>query len=338
MKKPHILQIYPMNHPDGEKVLNELAQVKKLVAYDESEIVNYLQNHQVDGIILRAPARITKTILDNCQGVKAISGAGVGLDNIEVEYATKKGIPILHAPKINSQATAEHAVGLLLAVLKKLTFFDRETRKGNSAIRNGNYTFELHGKTVGIVGFGTIAQITAKILAHGFGMKAVAYVRSITDDKKKIADQYGIELTTSLEEIFIESDAVSLHLPLTQETDKMIDYSLFKLMKKTAVLINTARGGIVNEEDLARALREQLFLGAGIDVFAKEPPPKDHPFFQLENVVTSPHVAGLSYEAASKSSMTIAENIIKVIKGEQISGIANKQVFIKELKCNFLTV
>jgi D-3-phosphoglycerate dehydrogenase len=324
MKRPHVLQIFPMNHPDGEKVLNELAKVKKLARYDESEIVDYLQSHQVDGIILRNPARITKTILDNCQGVKAISGAGVGLDNIEVEYATQKGIPILHAPKINSQATAEHAVSLLVAVMKKTTFYDRATRNGNYAIKDGNFPLELQGKTVGIVGFGTIAQITAKILVLGFGMKAVAYVRSITDEKKRIADQYGIELTTSIEEIFSRSDAVSLHLPLTQETDKMIDYSLFKLMKKTAFLINTARGGILNEEDLARALREQLFQGAGIDVYTIEPPPKDHPFFQLENVVLSPHIAGVSLEAASKSSMTIAENLIKVIKGEQIAEIANK--------------
>lgn len=329
--RAHILQILPMYHPDGEKVLNELAYVKKIEKYDEAEIVDYLQNHSVDGIILRAPARITRAILDNCQNVKAISGAGVGLDNIDVEYATQKGIPILHAPKINSQATAEHAVSLLLAVMKRTTFFDRETRKGNFSIRDGNFTFELHEKTVGLVGFGTIAQLTAKILVHGFGMKALAYVRKITDEKRQIADQYGVKLTTSIEEVFSESDAVSLHLPLTNDTDKLIDYSLFKLMKKTAFLINTARGGVVNEADLVRALKEQLLLGAGIDVFTKEPPPKDHPFFQLEQVVVSPHMGGISLEASRKSTITIAENLFKAINGEIIEEIANKQVLLQRV-------
>lgn len=328
MKKYHILQIFSMIHPDGEHVLNELATVKKFPEFNEPEIIDYLKNHKVDGIILRSPAKITREILDHCQNVKAISGAGTGLDNIDVEYATKKGIAILHAPKINSQATAEHTVALLLAVMKKIPMLNQETRTGNFAIRNQTYTTELHGKTVGFVGFGSVAQKAAKILVHGFGMKALAYVRRITDEKQQIADLYGLELTTSLERVFSESDAVSLHLPLTRETEKLIDYTLFKRMKKTAVLINTARGGLVNEVDLEVALKNRLFAAAGIDVYSVEPPPNDHPFFQLKNVVVSPHMGGISSRAARDSTVVIAKNLIRTLNNESIPEIVNKQVLI----------
>ncbi|TYS89972.1 D-isomer specific 2-hydroxyacid dehydrogenase family protein [Rossellomorea aquimaris] len=324
MDKPHIVQILPMYHPDGEERLNKYAEVKKFTEFNEAEICDYLQHHHVDGIILRAPARITPAILDSCQQVKAISGAGVGLDNIDVRYATTKRIPILHAPKLNSTATAEHAVSLLLAVMKKTAFFDRETRAGNFQSRDGEYTHELEGKQLGIVGFGSIAQKVAQILVHGFGMKGMAYVRKIGKDKQHTADQIGVELTTSLEKIFSDSDAVSLHIPLTKETDKLVDHQLLTLMKETAVLINTARGGVVNEPDLVDVLNQNRILGAGIDVFSNEPPPADHPFFQLKQVTMSPHIGGISLEAARQTSILIAENLIRVINGENLSVIANQ--------------
>jgi D-3-phosphoglycerate dehydrogenase / 2-oxoglutarate reductase len=324
MNKPHIIQILPMYHPDGEDLLNKYAEVKKFTGFNEAEICDYLEQHQVDGIILRAPARITAAILDSCQQVKAISGGGVGLDNIDVRYATTKSIPILHAPKLNSTATAEHAVSLLLAVMKKVAFFDRETRAGNFQSRDGEYTRELEGKQLGIVGFGSIAQKVARILVHGFGMKAMAYVRNIDNEKQKAADHIGVELTRSLERIFSESDAVSLHVPLTKETDKLVDRRLLTLMKETAVLINTARGGVINEMDLVDVLIQNRILGAGIDVFSNEPPPADHPFYQLKQVTMSPHIGGISIEAARQTSILIAENLIRVINGENLSVIANQ--------------
>jgi D-3-phosphoglycerate dehydrogenase / 2-oxoglutarate reductase len=324
MNKPHIVQILPMYHPDGEDLLNKYAEVKKFTGFNEGEICDYLEQHHVDGIILRAPARITPAILDSCQQVKAISGAGVGLDNIDVRYATTRRIPILHAPKLNSTATAEHAVSLLLSVMKKTAFFDRETKAGNFQSRDGEYTHELEGKQLGIVGFGSIAQKVARILVHGFGMKAMAYVRNIDNEKQQAADHIGAELTTSLEKIFSESDAVSLHIPLTKETNKLVDHKLLMLMKKTAVLINTARGGVINEQDLVEALSQNRILGAGIDVFTNEPPPTDHPFFQLKQVTISPHIGGVTHEAARQTSILIAENLIRVINGENLSVIANQ--------------
>ncbi len=184
-----------MYHPDGEAVLNELATVTVFEEFDELEIIHFLNNNFVDGIILRAPAKITPAILDACHHVKAISGAGVGLDNIDVSYATIKGIRILHAPPLNSQATAEHAVALIMATMKNIIPFHEETKKGYFSYRDGRYTLELKGKTLGLIGFGTIARKVAYIMKNGFGMNVLAYVRSIDEQRCALAESLRVKLT-----------------------------------------------------------------------------------------------------------------------------------------------
>ncbi|MCM3477516.1 hydroxyacid dehydrogenase [Caldifermentibacillus hisashii] len=320
----HILQILPMYHVHGEEILKRSAKVTKFVTFNEQEIIRFLHdNEDVDGIILRAPAKITRAIIDACKNVKAISGAGVGLDNIDVDYATKKGIPVLHAPKLNSQATAEHTVCLILATMKNLIQFHQETKKGNFNFRDGQFTYEVKGKTLGLVGFGTIAQKVAKIMRVGFDMEVIAYVREMNQKKMEIAKSLDLKLTTSIHEVFKESDIVSLHIPLTNDTRNMLNKEFFHMMKPTAVLINTARGGIINEIDLYEALKEKKIFRAGIDVFSEEPPNKNHPFFELDEVIMTPHMGGISVEAARKTSEIIAENLIKTIKGEKPSTMVN---------------
>lgn len=323
MESIHILQILPMYHEDGEKVLNKHAKVTKFDTFDEAEIIHFLQNNQVDGITLRAPARITREILDACEGVKAISGAGVGLDNIDVDYATKKGIPILHAPKVNTNATAEHAVSLILAVMKNIVKFNKEMEKGNYSYRDGKYTKELKGKNLGLVGFGAISQEVAKIMKNGFNMEVLAYVRRIPEERKQAAEFIGVKLTMDMEDVFRNSDVISLHIPLNEKTDGIIDKTYFDMMKPDAVLVNTARGGIVNEEDLVTALEAGQLSAAGVDVFRKEPAPSDHPFLSVEKITKTPHVGGISQEAAEEMSVTVASNLLKAVQGEKMPTIAN---------------
>lgn len=325
MGRLKILQILPMYHPDGEKVLNQLADVTKFDEFNEQQIIEFLDKNNVDGIILRAPAAITPSILDRCAGVRAISGAGVGLDNIDVDYATEKGIAILNAPNLNSQATAEHAVSLIMSVMKNVPSFNEETKKGNFSYRDGRYTYEMHGKKVGLIGFGNIAQKVGKILSAGFGMEVTAYVRTISLERENLAKENNVQLTTSIEQMFQESDIVSLHIPLQKETEKIIDKSLFSLMKKDAVLVNTARGGLINEKDLIEVLENGAIMGAALDVFAQEPPPKDHPFFQLKQVVVTPHIGGISEEAAKKTSVTIARNLVSALDGRDVPTIVNSE-------------
>ncbi|MFA1821486.1 hydroxyacid dehydrogenase [Virgibacillus oceani] len=319
----HIVQILSMYHKDGEDVLQKNAKVTKFNEFDEQEIIAFLNNNKVDGIILRAPAKITPAILDACGNVKAISGAGVGLDNIDVNYATQKGIRILHAPKINTVATAEHAVSLILSVMKNIVKFNMEMEKGNYSYRDGKYTSELKGKTLGLVGFGSISQEVAKIMKNGFGMKVMAYVRRIPEERQETADTLGVDLTTDMGEVFKESDVISLHIPLNEKTDGSVNKTYFDMMKPEAVLINTARGGVINEEDLVEALKNKQIHAAGVDVFRKEPAPADHPFLGMEEITKTPHIGGISLEAARQTSVTIAANLIKAIEGEKISTIVN---------------
>ncbi|UOQ93162.1 hydroxyacid dehydrogenase [Halobacillus shinanisalinarum] len=331
MRGLHILQILPMYHTDGEELLNDLAHVTKFNEFNEQEIIEFLKNNAVDGIILRAPAKITSAILDACQDSIVISGAGVGLDNIDVAYATKKGIRVLHAPKINSQATAEHAASLILATMKNIPMFHKETKQGNFGYRDGKYTRELYNKKMGLIGFGSIAQKVAKIMRYGFDMEVIVYVRNIYEERKKLADSIDVKLTTSMKEVFRESDVISLHIPLNDHTKELIDRTYFDVMKYSAVLINTARGGIINENDLVEALRNRKILRAGIDVFSNEPPPVGHPFFDLEEIILTPHIGGISLEAAKATSVTIVENLVKAINGEELETIVNgDQINAKE--------
>src|SRR5699024_1810586 len=204
----HILQLLPMYHPKGEAILNESAKVTKFEEFNEEQVISFLESNDVDGIMLRAPAKITPAILDACHRVKAISGAGVGLDNIDVNYATKKGIKILHAPKINTTATAEHAVSLILSVMKKVVNFNEKLKEGNFSFRDGKFTRELKGKTLGLVGFGSISQEVAQIMKNGFGMKVLAYVRRIPEERQISANELGVELTKNMEKVFLESDVI----------------------------------------------------------------------------------------------------------------------------------
>jgi D-3-phosphoglycerate dehydrogenase len=312
-----------MYHKDGEEVLETKANVTKFDTFDEQEIIDFLNNNKVDGIILRAPARITPAILDACENVKAISGAGVGLDNIDVDYATKKGIRILHAPKINTNATAEHAVSLILSVMKNIVKFNDEMEKGNYSYRDGRYTSELKGKTLGLIGFGSISQRVAKIMKHGFDMNVTAYVRRIPEERQQIADEIGVELSKDMDTVFKNSDVVSLHIPLNENTDGSIDKTYFNMMKPDAILINTARGGVINEEDLVDAIKNKQIRAAGVDVFRVEPAPKDHPFLGVEEIIKTPHIGGISLEAAKETSTTIATNLVKAIEGEALPTIVN---------------
>ncbi|WP_175614642.1 hydroxyacid dehydrogenase [Piscibacillus halophilus] len=321
--QPHVLQILSMYHIKGEEVLNELAQVKKFDEFHEQEIVRYLNEHPVDGIILRAPARITPAILDAGQHLKAISGAGIGLDNIDVEYATQKGVKVMHAPKINVQATAEHAVSLILAVMKNIIPFHEEMKKGNFGYRDGRFTYELKGKTLGLVGFGSISQKVASIMQTAFGMNILIYVRRMTEEREVISEQHGYHFTTNVDDVFREADIVSVHIPLNELTRHFVQKKHFELMKPNAVFINTARGGVINQEDLAQVLKEKKILGAGVDVYDPEPPLDNHPFYDLDNIVMTPHIGGISEEAARETTETIAKNLIKAIQGEVVDTIVN---------------
>lgn len=328
--KPKVLQILPMYHQAGETVLNEGADVVRTDDLDPEHLKQMVQH--VEGVVLRAPAKMTADIIRSNPRLKVISGAGAGLDNIDVQCATACAIPVLHAPSVNAVSTAEHALTLMLCLLRQIKLFQEKMHAGDFASRDTIVTNELRGKTVGLIGFGAIAREVAKRCRYGFDANVVAYVRRIPDERQQRAHDLGVRLTTDLMELFSTADIVSVHVPFSPDTRHMIQREHFRAMKRSAFFVNTARGGVVNTEHLIEALKRGTIAGAGIDVFDPEPPPKDLPLLKLSNVVATPHIGGVTEEANRITSTSVARNVLRVLRGEMPEHIANPEVLGKSVK------
>lgn len=329
-RKPKILQILPMYHSAGEDILNREADVRRTDQLDTSHLCTMVQ--EVEGVVLRAPAKMTAEIIAANPHLKVISGAGVGLDNIDVASATEYGIPVLHAPSVNHVSTAEHVMALLLTLTRQIKPFQKKMAQGDFGARDTIVTHELRGKKMGLIGFGQIAREVAKRCRHGFEMDVLAYVRHLDREKQAHADWLDVRLTTDRDELFRTSDFVSVHIPLNDVTRHAIRYEHFAKMKSSAHFINTARGGIVHTESLIAALREGLIAGAGLDVFDPEPPSPDLALLRMPQVVVTPHIGGITEEANYITSTMIAKNVLRVIRGEKPGYVANPGVFRKRLK------
>ncbi|WP_238402849.1 hydroxyacid dehydrogenase [Paenibacillus mesophilus] len=327
--KPKLLQILSMYHEAGEAILAEGADVVRTDRYDEDHLCEIARD--VEAIVLRAPARITRAVIDAAPSLRVISGAGVGLDNIDVRYATEKSIPVLHAPSVNAVSTAEHAVAIIMALGKSLIPFHRQMSRGRYASRTELKTYELSGKRVGLIGFGNIAKEVAKRVKLGLNMNVSVWVRQFDPVKHAEAEEWGFDITTNMDRVFAESDFVSLHTPLTDATKGMIDRRLLDLMKPSAFLVNTARGGIVNQADLFRALTDGSIAGAGLDVFEPEPPAADSPLLSLPNVIVTPHVGGTTVETNYTTATTVARNVLRALAGERPEHVGNPSVYGKSV-------
>lgn len=251
--------------------------------------------------------RITERVLDAAKRLKVIGRCGVGLDNIDLKAAGARGIPVVYTPGANAQTVADLTLGLLLALARKIPQADRMTRDHQWKRIMGN---DIWGKTLGICGLGQIGANVAK-RAKGFDMNVIAYDLF---ENPPLAAERGIQYR-SKEVVLKEADFITLHLPLTAETRGFIGIDELKAMKKSAFIVNTSRGGIVDEKALYFALKEGEIAGAALDVFECEPPGKT-PLVELENFIGTPHIGGITTEAISRIGMTVAQDIIAVLKGQ----------------------
>ncbi|HHY41377.1 MAG TPA: phosphoglycerate dehydrogenase [Thermoanaerobacterales bacterium] len=263
----------------------------------------------VDGIIVGVDP-LDREVLACGKRLKAISKYGVGTDNIDVDYAKEKNIPVMRTVGANAEAVADFTFALMLAVARRIVEIDAGCRKLNW---NKITSIEVHGKTLGLIGLGAIGKKVAR-RAAGFDMKVLAFD---TFKDEVYAKENGITYVT-LEELLKESDFISLHLPLTDETRNLISYEQFKMMKPMAVIVNTARGGIIDENALLWALKEKRIWGAGIDVFEEEPP-KNSELLKMDNIVIGSHCAASTYEAIEKMGMMAAENLIECLEKHEAS-------------------
>ena len=265
-----------------------------------------------DGIILRR-GKIDAEILEKCKKLKVISRHGVGFDNVDIKFLKKNNIKLLVTAKTASVSPAEHIMFMILNISKGTDFFDKIVRNGEfeSVMHMKHNTFELSDKKILIIGFGRIGRKLIK-RCLGFDMKVYAYDPYV--EQNTIESLGGIKIE-NLSKGLKESDIISLSVPLTEETQNMITLDKMKMMKKNAVIINTSRGGIVNEKDLNEALNKKIIYGAGIDVFEKEPPDNDNPLLKNKRVVLSPHAATFTQECLSKMSIETTQNIIDFFEG-----------------------
>ncbi len=257
-----------------------------------------------DALIVRSATKVTREIISKAEKLKVIGRAGIGVDNVDVEAATEKGIIVMNTPQGNALAAAEHTIALIFAVARKVALADATMKQGKweKKLLMG---VEVYDKTLGVIGIGNIGMIVAE-KAAALGMQVLAYDLFVP---KEVAAAKGIELV-SLDTLLARSDFITVHVPMVKETRNLIDATALAKTKKGVIIINTARGGIVNEKDLYDALMSGQVSAAGLDVFEQEPPPKDHPLVLSDKVVCTPHLGASTKEAQGKVAVDIANQIV----------------------------
>ena len=303
MKKIAIIE---QIHKDGLDILEKNSGFNYELITDVSEENLIEKLPEFDGCTLRV-SKLNKNILKNCPKLKVISRHGVGYDNVDLDYVKNNNITLLITATANAVAVAEHVIYMMLSISKSINRYDQEVRSGYFKKNASTIeTLELFKKEILIVGFGRIGKSLIK-RCLGFEMKVNIFDPFVS---KEIISQFGGNKIDNFDEGLKKCDYLSLHIPLTEKTKNMINISKLKIMKKNSIIINTSRGGIINELDLNKALNENIIFGAGLDVFEKEPINIDNPILKNKKVLLSPHSATFTNECKSRMSIETTKNII----------------------------
>ena len=299
----------------GIENLKEVAEVIVDTSITPEELVDTI--HEYDGIIVRSRTKVTKEVIDKADNLKIIARAGVGVDNIDLDAATQKGIMVVNSPESTSITVAEHTMGLLLSMARKLSIADKSVKDGKWE-KKKFMGVELRNKTLGVIGMGRIgSQVVNRCKA--FEMDAIAYDPYLPEE---VANQMGVELT-DLETVLKKADFITIHVPLTPETKHLISHDEFEIMKDGAFITNCARGGIIDEDALYEALKNNKIGGAALDVYEDEPPAEDSKLFELDNIVLTPHIAASTKEAQRDAAIIVADEIIGLFKGGTPNNVLN---------------
>jgi D-3-phosphoglycerate dehydrogenase / 2-oxoglutarate reductase len=307
------MKIYVLDafHLSGVELAEKQAEV---IRWDDPRARNW--HEDADGLMVRGK-KITADDMARAKKLRVISKQGVGIDNIDLEAAKARGIAVCRTPGVNSEAVAEMALSLGLSVVRRVTEFDRMTRAGGKVQRANFLGYESWQKTVGIVGMGNIGTLVARKWRGAFDAKLIGYDPYVPANRWS---ELPHKRAASLEEMLPQVDILSLHLPLTPESRNLIDAAKLALMKPTAIVVNTSRGGIVNEAALYQAILSGKLFGAGFDVFEVEPPTSDHPLMSLPTFVGTPHAAAGTIETQARSSMLAASQLLESLAGGQPLG------------------
>jgi D-3-phosphoglycerate dehydrogenase len=278
----------------------------------------------IQAVILRTGIMFSKELMSHAGDLWVISRTGAGVDNVDVPAATKMGVLVTCIPGGNTQSVVEHALALILALVKHIPLMDREVRRNNFDIRFKNLPRDLRGKTLGVVGLGRIGSELARTCYQALGMSILGHDPYLTSEAMALFQ--GWVQFCEMERLFRESDVISIHIPLSPNTQKLIGAREIGWMKADAFLINTSRGGVLDEEALIECLRKKRITGAGLDVFAQEPLEKENPLKKLDNVILTPHTAALTRECVIRLAMEAAKAIIDAHHKKRPEGIVNPEV------------
>jgi len=292
----------------GIDILSQVAQVDQKIGISDSELASIIKDY--DALMIRSGTQVTEEIINSSSKLRIIGRAGVGVDNVDVKAATQKGVLVVNSPGGNTIAAAEHTIAMMLALSRHIPIANSSTLLGKWERKKfvGN---ELYKKILGVVGLGKIGAHVAKV-ANALGMEVCGYDPFVSTER---AQQIQVKLS-DLEDLFQQSDYVTLHLPRTPETENLVNMEVLKSMKSSAKLINCARGGLIDEEALAEALNKSLIGGAAIDVFSKEPLESNSPLLKVEkNLILTPHLGASTREAQENVAVDVAEQIWDVLLG-----------------------
>lgn len=306
-------------HNDAIRFLKDKGFAVEIAPSSEDEVVRKYAG-DADAIIVRTATKLSRDTIFSAKKLKVIARTGAGVDNVDVQAASERNIPVCNAPEANIESVAEHTMAVILALSKYLVKLDSAVRENNFAIRNSYLPVDLQGKTIGLIGFGKIGKKVAEKCHNCFDMKIVFFDPYLSNE-----DSIGFpyDRAKSLEEVVLISDFVSIHVPYTDKNHHVIDKGILGKMKSSAFLINTSRGGVVDESALAEILSKGKIAGAAVDVFENEPPEPDNPLLKLDNIILSPHSAALTKESSKRMAMHAAEGVADVLEGRKPRWVYN---------------
>ena len=312
-------------HREAFELLSKNVEVIEIYDDDSNKIEEALK--VVDGVICSAALKMREHQISIAENLKVIGRPGVGYDSVDVEASSKYGIPLVYTPDGPTESVAEHVIALMLMCTKSINVVQKALKEdGDFSIRTRVTGIEAQNKILGLVGFGRIGQRVGEIASLGLGMKVVVFDPYLNKNNCTFKD---FKLLGSLEELLDRSDIVSLHIPFSDATAKLMGKEEFLQMKKSAFLINTARGGVIDEEALIDALEKKEIAGAGLDVYVKEPPETDNKLFGFDNVVATPHLSSFTDDGKCKMGVGVVRGVLDVLSGEMPKFIVNGEIWEK---------
>lgn len=295
--------------------LSEGAEVSICETRNEEELIESVRDAYV---VIFTFSKISRNVIDQLTNCKMLIRYGVGLDNVDIKAASEKGISVCNTPNYGTYAVAEHAFALLMSMNRRILFLDQQVRNHIWDMEGIPPVYSLSNKGLGIVGFGNTGRYLAK-MAAAFNMKVVVYDPFISQE---IANEHKVR-TSGFDELIRNSDHISIHAPLTDETRYLFNKDVFQEMKKTSIIVNTSRGGLINQNDLLWALKNERIAGAALDVFENEPLDPQSELLTLHNVVLTPHVAWYTEESIVNLHQEVIDDVLRVLQGNVPQNVVN---------------